>query len=328
MNKKWDSSKLKELMDLAQISQRDLARKIGIKETQLKNYIGMYAAPTVNTLMAMADFFMVPTDYILGRTNLTELEEHDIKMLLANFYNLARRNSYEQYLYSQKVPRNKNKTIEIPDGFIAPYPYNLLDVIFNGSDYLNGNSMLTNDQEQGLANALQMLSQRERDCIICYYQNNETYDEIAKKFHVTRERIRQIIAKAVRKMRHSSRSALILYGYNGCQRKKEIELFEKEYEEYIKRKTQLINSKDVDVNEINLYLESIDELELSVRSRNCLIRKGIHTIDDLLCYLDSRPGKSHLEQLQNIRNLGRKSINEIALKVKEKIGINILEESK
>ena len=52
---------------------------------------------------------------------------------------------------------------------------------------------------------------------------------------------------------------------------------------------------------------SIDELELSVRSFNCLKRAGINTIGELT-------GKSYDEMLK-IRNLGKKSLDEVVAKL-------------
>ena len=48
---------------------------------------------------------------------------------------------------------------------------------------------------------------------------------------------------------------------------------------------------------------SIDELELSVRTYNCLKRAGIHTVEDLR--------KMSREDLAKVRNLGRKSTEEV-----------------
>ncbi len=54
----------------------------------------------------------------------------------------------------------------------------------------------------------------------------------------------------------------------------------------------------------NLCKSRIEELDLSVRSFNCLKRQGINTVDDLIELL-------HTEGLTQIRNLGKKSRNEI-----------------
>ena len=52
---------------------------------------------------------------------------------------------------------------------------------------------------------------------------------------------------------------------------------------------------------------TIDELDLSVRSFNCLKRAGINTVEDLI-------GKSE-EDMMKVRNLGRKSLEEVIAKL-------------
>ena len=55
--------------------------------------------------------------------------------------------------------------------------------------------------------------------------------------------------------------------------------------------------------------KSIDELELSVRSYNCLKRAGINTVEEL-CNKTS-------DDMMKVRNLGRKSLEEVLAKLKE-----------
>ena len=63
-------------------------------------------------------------------------------------------------------------------------------------------------------------------------------------------------------------------------------------------------------NEKEKVLEmNIDELELSVRSYNCLKRAGINTVEEL-CNRTS-------EDMMKVRNLGRKSLEEVLGKLKE-----------
>ncbi len=61
-----------------------------------------------------------------------------------------------------------------------------------------------------LSNALESLTERERQVIILRFGLEDgrarTLEEVGKEFNVTRERIRQIEAKALRKLRHPSRS--------------------------------------------------------------------------------------------------------------------------
>ena len=60
---------------------------------------------------------------------------------------------------------------------------------------------------------------------------------------------------------------------------------------------------------------NIDELELSVRSYNCLKRAGINTVQELI---NKTP-----EDMMKVRNLGRKSLDEVLAKLKE-LGLSLI----
>jgi len=59
----------------------------------------------------------------------------------------------------------------------------------------------------------------------------------------------------------------------------------------------------------------IEELQLPVRAYNCLKRAQINTVGQLLKYSP--------EQLQEIKNFGRKSANEVFAALKNKLGITL-----
>lgn len=68
-------------------------------------------------------------------------------------------------------------------------------------------------------------------------------------------------------------------------------------------------------NEKEKVLEmNIDELELSVRSCNCLKRAGINTVEELT--------NKTAEDMMKVRNLGRKSLEEVLAKLKE-LGLSL-----
>jgi DNA-directed RNA polymerase subunit alpha len=52
---------------------------------------------------------------------------------------------------------------------------------------------------------------------------------------------------------------------------------------------------------------AIEEMDLSVRSYNCLKRANIHTVEDLT--------KKTEDDMLKVRNLGRKSLEEVILKL-------------
>ena len=69
---------------------------------------------------------------------------------------------------------------------------------------------------------------------------------------------------------------------------------------------EIMVEKDDDGKEKVLEM-TIEELDLSVRSFNCLKRAGINTVEDLI-------GKSE-EDMMKVRNLGRKSLDEVVNKI-------------
>ena len=73
-------------------------------------------------------------------------------------------------------------------------------------------------------------------------------------------------------------------------------------------KAEVMIEKEDDEKEKVLEM-SIDELELSVRSYNCLKRAGINTVQELT---NKTP-----EDMMKVRNLGRKSLEEVLAKLKE-----------
>lgn len=74
------------------------------------------------------------------------------------------------------------------------------------------------------------------------------------------------------------------------------------------QKMEVMAEKVDDVKEKVLEM-SIDELELSVRSYNCLKRAGINTVEELT--------NRTSDDMMKVRNLGRKSLEEVLAKLKE-----------
>jgi DNA-directed RNA polymerase subunit alpha len=74
------------------------------------------------------------------------------------------------------------------------------------------------------------------------------------------------------------------------------------------QQAEIMVEKENDAQEKVLEM-NIDELELSVRSYNCLKRAGINTVAELI---NRTP-----EDMMKVRNLGRKSLEEVLAKLKE-----------
>ena len=166
-----------------------------------------------------------------------------------------------------------------------PYPDNLLYDIFGGE----WESPRPADFDGTLEYVLHSLTDRERRVLDFRYKDGLTFEEIGKRFCVTRERARQIYARALRKLCNPQRLNYLKYGISGV----------------VARKTE--NAREAALASLpkpdkpgNIPLE---ELELSVRSYNCLKRAGMNTLREV--------SEMTFYELCNVRNLGKKSVDEI-----------------
>ena len=94
--------------------------------------------------------------------------------------------------------------------FVAGEENSLLDVLENDDDETPDSELMTDSLRKEVQRALSTLTQREADVIALYFglngEHSMTLEEIGEKFNLTRERVRQIKEKAIRRLRHTSRS--------------------------------------------------------------------------------------------------------------------------
>ncbi len=94
--------------------------------------------------------------------------------------------------------------------FVQGEENSLLDVLENDSEETPDSGLMTDSLRREVQRALSTLTQRESDVITVYFGLNGehamTLEEIGEKFSLTRERVRQIKEKAIRRLRHTSRS--------------------------------------------------------------------------------------------------------------------------
>ncbi|SFE82105.1 sigma-70 family RNA polymerase sigma factor [Thermoflexibacter ruber] len=87
---------------------------------------------------------------------------------------------------------------------------NLLDVLENDGEEKPDTGLMTDSLRREVQRALSTLTQREADVVALYFGLNGehamTLEEIGERFNLTRERVRQIKEKAIRRLRHTSRS--------------------------------------------------------------------------------------------------------------------------
>lgn len=113
--------------------------------------------------------------------------------------------------------RVQGRQISVDAPFVEGEDNSLLDVLVN-SDSPNADKVLINESlSKEISRALATLTERESDIIRLFFGiacQEMTLEEIGEKFQLTRERVRQIKEKAIRRLRSNSRSKL-LKGYLG-----------------------------------------------------------------------------------------------------------------
>jgi RNA polymerase primary sigma factor len=94
--------------------------------------------------------------------------------------------------------------------FVQGEENSLLDVLENDTEQTPDNELMNDSLRREVQRALSTLTQREADVITLYFglngEHSMTLEEIGEKFNLTRERVRQIKEKAIRRLRHTSRS--------------------------------------------------------------------------------------------------------------------------
>ena len=119
-----------------------------------------------------------------------------------------------------EIPREKiadtlrvsARHVSVDAPFVDGEDNSLLDVLVN-SDSPNADRGLVNESlNKEIERALSTLTERERDIVKYFFgigAQEMTLEEIGEYFGLTRERVRQIKEKAIRRLRHSARSKLL-----------------------------------------------------------------------------------------------------------------------
>ena len=198
------------------------------------------------------------------------------------------------------------------------YPWNLAYTVLCGSwptkcSVEKSRKLIYKVYVPALKKALSELTEREQKVLELRFVHGMTYEQCGYRFNVTRERIRQVEHKALRKLRNPRFAKHYLLDTLDKAFEIDSERARLERENVVLRekleKYESIPKSKVEPKKIN-----IDEMELSVRSYNCLKRAGFNFVDDL-------DGKT-VSDLKKVRNLGMKSLREVVEKARE-FGIEI-----
>ncbi len=108
--------------------------------------------------------------------------------------------------------RVAGRHVSVDAPFVEGEDNTLLDVLPNTSSPKTDNLLIKESLSNEIDRALATLTDRERDIVRYFFgigTKEMTLEEIGNKFDLTRERVRQIKEKAIRRLRHTSRSKLL-----------------------------------------------------------------------------------------------------------------------
>ncbi len=129
--------------------------------------------------------------------------------------------SADEIAESLDLPENKvdsvlkitTRTVSMDAPLTQDEDMSLLDVYVSDDNPTTDNDLMKESLAREIQRSLATLTKKERDVINLYYgigmNHGLTLDEIAMKFDLTRERVRQIKEKAIRRLKHTSRSKLL-----------------------------------------------------------------------------------------------------------------------
>ncbi|MFS4494838.1 RNA polymerase sigma factor RpoD/SigA [Maribacter sp. 2308TA10-17] len=109
--------------------------------------------------------------------------------------------------------KNSGRHVSMDAPLIAGEDSNLYDVLRSGESPNPDRELLHESLRTEIERALETLTPREADVIRLYFglagQHSMTLEEIGETFDLTRERVRQIKEKAIRRLKHTSRSKIL-----------------------------------------------------------------------------------------------------------------------
>lgn len=192
-----------------------------------------------------------------------------------------------------------------PTGFMPEYEPTFEESFYAmvfGIPAEEASMIMPEDAEETVEYIMSTMDEKEAD-IIKRRIAKETLISIGEAYGVSRERIRQIEAKTIRKLHNPSRVRMLKQGKAAVG---EEEVRRKmEMERIAEAKARLVEEQNRLAIEAASRIENLDieNLDPSVRLYNCLKRAEINTIGDLL--------KWDRSSLSKLRNMGKKSLAEL-----------------
>ena len=109
-----------------------------------------------------------------------------------------------------KVNNNHHVSVDAP--FVEGEDNSLLDVLTNDDIPSTDKALVQESLRDEIGRALEILNERERKVVKAFFgigMPEMTLEEIGDKYNLTRERVRQIKEKAIRRLRHNTKNRLL-----------------------------------------------------------------------------------------------------------------------
>jgi RNA polymerase primary sigma factor len=131
-----------------------------------------------------------------------------------------RRPSIDEIADNVDIPHEKieeamkvnSRHVSVDAPFAEGEDNSLLDVLPNNDSPMADKKLVMESLREEINRALQTLNERERNIIEAFFGINQqemTLEEIGDKYGLTRERVRQIKEKAIRRLRHNTKNKLL-----------------------------------------------------------------------------------------------------------------------
>lgn len=211
-----------------------------------------------------------------------------------------------------EVPKNRSLNIKNDVSF----PFNLIADVFHMETQEEIES-ITDRSAAGAFIAMSLLPEEEKTVLMLWYERRLPNSKISETLGVTVDRARMLREKALRRLRHPSRSRYIRNGFLADEDEREKykrQGYNDGYEDGLKdglnaglslclTEEERTARKQITAAEM-IERGCMEELDLNVRSYNCLRRAGCWTIADVLALTR--------EQILAIRGLGVGTISVVA----------------
>lgn len=131
-----------------------------------------------------------------------------------------RRPSIDEIADSVDLPEDKiedalkvnTRHVSVDAPFADGDDNSLIDILPNSDAPMADKALVMESLREEISRALRTLNERERNIIECFFGINNpemTLEEIGDKFGLTRERVRQIKEKAIRRLRHNTKNRVL-----------------------------------------------------------------------------------------------------------------------